>query len=204
MAQLECDYAQLHRAIKTAYQTRFFSVRHLRLRRRWDNRTLILMSLGLIFISLMQSYSIGKNIESTFVALVQAFMAVVILVYSVSADNDSTAVIADRLYSSASELTSLSKRLSPLKETSFDGAMYEKFCLEYDAILRRYESQSVHDSRYDYLRATLSMPNLYPYSAWNRFLISTRVAAHNIYEFSGYAGVLVIFSFMVYWVIWGF
>ncbi|WP_417664239.1 SLATT domain-containing protein [Pseudidiomarina donghaiensis] len=198
-----CSYRKLYTTIKAAYQTRFYAARSLRRQSQWSNITLVIMSLGLILISLMQAYELGKNIDSNFVTLAQAFMAIVILVYSVAANSNNVSLIADRLYSSASELTSLSKRLIPLIDTTFTKATYDNLCKDYDAILKRYESQSVYDSEIDYLRATLRMPEVYNYKFIDKTKIHTRILADCVAKFGVYCATFIVLIAILYWIAFG-
>lgn len=143
----EESFSNLYKKVDATSKTRFHASRRLKLHSKLATYTIVLISLGLILISLMQAYKLGNNISSDLVALVQVFSAVAVLVYSLLIDKHDYSSLSEKMYSCASKLGELKQRIHPYLDKEFDQAPYDSFLNEYHNILRLFETHSNNDFR---------------------------------------------------------
>ena len=88
----ETDFANLYKKIDATSKTRFHSSRRLKLHTKLSTATIVFISLVLILTSLMQAYGLGVNIASKYLALIQVFSSITVLVYSLLIDKNDFSV----------------------------------------------------------------------------------------------------------------
>jgi hypothetical protein len=198
----EADFSNLYKKIDATSKTRFHSSRRLKLHTKLSTATVVFISLVLILTSLMQAYDIGVNIKSKYLALIQVFSSITVLVYSLLNDKNDFSSLSEKMYSCASRLGELKQRIYPHLENGIT-EQYDKFKDEYHAILRLYETASINDFRADYMRAQLDMPENYCFGRMKRFILHSKVYILYAINFSQYALVLAIFIWLPYWLWFG-
>lgn len=100
----EESFNNLYKKVDATSKTRFHASRRLKLHATY---TVVLISIGLILLSLMQAYELGNNIQSKLVGLIQVFSAVAVLVYSLIIDKNDYSSLSEKMYSCASKLGEL-------------------------------------------------------------------------------------------------
>lgn len=88
-------------------------LRRLKLHAALSTYTVVFLSLVLIFISLMQTYGLGVNIQSKGVGLLQVFSSVAVLVCSLLMDKNDYSSQSEKMYSCASKLGELKQKSHP-------------------------------------------------------------------------------------------
>lgn len=161
----------------------------------------------LIFISLMQSYQLGGNIDSPYVVLLQVFSSVLVLCYALSIEKNNYSSRAERLYSCASVLAKLKVEMTPYlnkeapqsDQPNYLHDKYLEFHKKYDQTLSRYEMEAVDDFRVDYLKAKLQMPEDYSYTKKEKIVEYMRVWKGSTTNFAHYYIILIAVISILYW-----
>lgn len=122
--------------------------------------TTTILSLGLILIPLLQNSNVKLHLTSQVLNMMQIFLAVAVLVYSIVMAKAGLEVRAEKLNECGDRLKDLARKLD--RELAHNGQnisqVLESFNERYSSITTETESQS----RLDYLFAKLDMPNDYP------------------------------------------
>lgn len=196
----EESFNNLYKKIDATSKTRFHASRRLKLHSKFSTYTVVIISLGLIIISLMQAYNLGNNIDSDLVGLVQVFSAVAVLVYSLLIDKNDYSNLSEKMYSCASKLGDLKQKVHPHLGEKFDKNEYNKFLDEYHNILKLFETHSNNDFRGDYVRAKLEMPENYVIKGCDWFIAKFYVCWVHLLDFSSYLVMIGILSLVLYWI----
>ena len=184
-------------------KTRFHASRRLKLHATCSTYSVVIISLGLILIALMQAYTLGKNINSNLVGLMQVFSSVAVLVYSLLIDKNNYSNLSEKMYSCASELGELKQKLKPYLAKEIELEKYEEFRKEYYQILKLYETHSSNDFRGDYFRAKLEMPEFYSIRGIDWWAMKFNVFFAYLIDFISYPIVLFCLGWMVWWLWFG-
>lgn len=193
----------LYKKIDATSKTRFHTARRLRLHSKCSTYIVVLISLGLILISLMQAYGLGNNIGSSLVGLIQVFSAVAVLVYSLLIDKHDYSNLSEKMYSCASKLGELKQKIHPKLGTEYEKEAYDQFREEYHQILKLYETHSNNDFRGDYTRAKLEMPENYTINGKDWWLAKTHVYWSYFINFLSYLAVIGILGWVLCWLWFG-
>lgn len=199
----EESFNNLYKKVDATSKTRFHAARRLRLHSKSSTYIVVLISLGLILISLMQAYSIGNNISSDLVGLIQVFSAVAVLVYSLLIDKHDYSNLSEKMYSCASQLGELKQKIHPHLEPTHDTEKYNKFRDDYHGILKLYETHSNNDFRGDYTRAKLEMPENYTIKGGDWWLAKIHVYWSYFLDFFSYFTVIGILAWVLCWLWFG-
>ncbi|MFZ6721959.1 SLATT domain-containing protein [Undibacterium sp. Ji49W] len=194
----ENDFGNLYKKIDATSKTRFHSSRRLKLHTKLSTATIVVISLALILTSLMQAYELGVNIKSKYLALIQVFSSITVLVYSLLIDKNDFSSLSEKMYSCASKLGELKQKIYPYLESGTQ-EQYNKFKDEYHDILKLYETAAINDFRADYVRAQLDMPENYKFGHWKFLYLNIKVTLLYIINYFQYIGVFVLLSSMLYW-----
>lgn len=151
----------------------------------------------------MQAYSLGNNIGSSLVGLIQVFSAVAVLVYSLLIDKHDYSNLSEKMYSCASKLGELKQKIHPKLETEYEKEAYDQFREEYHQILKLYETHSNNDFRGDYTRAKLEMPENYTINGKDWWLAKAHVYWSYFINFLSYLVVIGIFGWVLCWLWFG-
>lgn len=188
-------------------KTRFHASRRLKLHSKWATYTVVIISLGLILISLMQAYSLGNNSNSKLVGLMQVFSSIAVLVYSLLIDKNNYSNLSEKMYSCAFQLVELKQKTRPHLDNEYDNEydndQYTSLSLEYHQMLKLYETHAINDFRGDYFRAKLEMPEYYNVKGINSWLLKTKIIFAYIINFISYPIVLGCLFWMVCWLWFG-
>lgn len=195
----EASYNNLYKKIDATSKTRFHSSRRLKQHSKWSTYIVVLISLGLILISLMQAYDIGNNIESPLVGLIQAFSAIAVLVYSLLIDKNDYSSLSEKMYSCASQLGELKQKVYPHLDNKYDDKKYVEHREEYHSILKLFETHSMNDFRGDYFRAKLEMPENYEINGGDWWAMKSKIYLSYSINFMSYPTVLFVLIFVLYW-----
>lgn len=199
----EESFNNLYKKIDATSKTRFHAARRLRLHSKCSTYIVVLISLGLILISLMQAYSLGNNIGSSLVGLIQVFSAIAVLVYSLLIDKHDYSNLSEKMYSCASKLGELKQKIHPHLETEYEKEAYDQFRDEYHRILKLYETHSNNDFRGDYTRAKLEMPENYTIEGKDWWLAKAHVCWSYFIDFLSYLAVIGILGWVLCWLWFG-
>ncbi|TVT49424.1 MAG: SLATT domain-containing protein [Sedimenticola thiotaurini] len=184
-------------------KTRFNASRRLRLHSKFSTYTVVIISLGLILISLMQAYGLGNNIESSLVGFIQVFSAVAVLVYSLLIDKNDYSNLSEKMYSCASKLGELKQKVHPHLEKEHDQKEYDSFRDEYHGVLKLYETHANNDFRGDYFRAKLEMPENYEIKGIDWWVMKAQIYLLHVLDFISYPIVLGSLGWVVCWLWFG-
>lgn len=194
----ENDFGNLYKKIDATSKTRFHSSRRLKLHTRLSTATIVAISLVLILTSLMQAYDLGVNIKSKYLALIQVFSSITVLVYSLLIDKNDFSSLSEKMYACASRLGELKQKIYPhLDNGTHD--QYNSFKEEYHGILKLYETAAINDFRADYIRAQLDMPENYKFGPVKRPYLHCKVAVLYTLNYMQYIAIFVLFSGLLYW-----
>ncbi|MBD3667287.1 MAG: SLATT domain-containing protein [Kangiella sp.] len=199
----EESFTNLYKKVDATSKTRFHAARRLRLHSKSSTYIVVLLSLGLILISLMQAYNLGNNIDSSLVGLIQVFSAIAVLVYSLLIDKNDYSNLSEKMYSCASKLGELKQKIHPHLETEHSQEDYDRFRDEYHRILKLYETHSNNDFRGDYTRAKLEMPENYVIQGKDWWLAKLHVYWSYFLDFLSYFVVVGILGWIICWLWFG-
>ncbi len=132
----EDSFENLYKKIDATSKTRFHASRRLKLHSKLSTHTVVIISLGLILISLLQAYDLGSNIDSKVVALVQVFSAIAVLVYSLLIERNDYSNLSEKMYSCAAKLGELKQRVYPHLGQQFKKDVYDDLREDYHSILK--------------------------------------------------------------------
>ena len=198
------SFKNLYKKMDATSKTRFHASRRLKLHAALSTYTVVFLSLVLIFISLMQTYELGTNIQSKGVGLLQVFSSVAVLVYSLLMDKNDYSSQSEKMYSCASKLGELKQKSHPhVHADNFIQDSYDRCQKEYHDVLRLYETHSNNDFRGDYYRAKLDMPEDYDMSGLERFYESGKWRMLYVLNFINYPVIICFLMFALYWVSFG-
>lgn len=199
------SFKNLYKKMDATSKTRFHASRRLKLHAALSTYTVVFLSLVLIFISLMQTYGLGVNIQSKGVGLLQVFSSVAVLVYSLLMDKNDYSSQSEKMYSCASKLGELKQKSHPYVQAEvFVQDDYDRCQKEYHDVLKLYETHSNNDFRGDYFRAKLDMPEDYDISKVRRFFESAKWRVLYLLNFINYPIIICFLMFALYWVSFGF
>lgn len=199
----EESFDNLYKKIDATSKTRFHASRRLKLHTKCSTYTVVLISLSLILIALMQAYEIGNNIESELVGLIQVFSAIAVLVYSLLIDKNDYSNSSEKMYSCASRLGELKKKMHPLIGTEHNQEKYDELRIEYDEVLRLYETHSNNDFRADYVQAKLEMPENYTIKGLDWMVAKAYIFQKLLFNFLSYLIVIIIIGWVICWLWFG-
>jgi len=195
----EDSFNNLYKKMDATSKTRFNASRRLRLHSKFSTYTVVIISLGLILISLMQAYGLGNNIESSLVGFIQVFSAVAVLVYSLLIDKNDYSNLSEKMYSCASKLGELKQKVHPQLEKEHDQKEYDSFRDEYHGVLKLYETHANNDFRGDYFRAKLEMPENYEIKGIDWWVMKAQIYLLHVLDFISYPIVLGSLGWVVCW-----
>ncbi|OCH53658.1 SLATT domain-containing protein [Vibrio sp. ZF57] len=199
----EQSYNNLYKKIDATSKTRFHASRRLKGHSKLSTYSVVMISLTLILISLMQAYELGSNINSELVGLIQVFSSISVLVYSLLIDKNDYSNLAEKMYSCAAQLGELKQEIYPMLDKKFEENEYQKYRIEYNRILKLYETHSTNDFRADYLRAKLDMPEHYPMSWFENKKMKFNVIWALILNHLSYITLILILGYVVCWLWFG-
>lgn len=194
----ESDFGNLYKKIDATSKTRFHSSRRLKLHTKLSTATIVVISLVLILTSLMQAYDLGVNIKSKYLALIQVFSSITVLVYSLLIDKNDFSSLSEKMYSCASRLGELKQKIYPHLENGTHD-QYNYFKDEYHVILKLYETAAINDFRADYIRAKLDMPENYKFGRAESIYLHFKVASLYTLNYLQYIAIFVLFLGLLYW-----
>jgi hypothetical protein len=194
----ETDFGNLYKKIDATSKTRFHSSRRLKLHTKLSTLTIVFISLVLILTSLMQAYDLGINIKSKYLALIQVFSSITVLIYSLLIDKNDFSSFSEKMYSCASRLGELKQKIYPYIQSG-SVEQYNQLKDEYHSILKLYETAAINDFRADYMRAQLDMPENYSFSKPTRAYMHAKIAVLYALNFIQYVLVYIIFTALIYW-----
>lgn len=193
---------KLYKKMDATSKTRFHYSRRMKLHSSLSTWLVVYISLVLILISLLQAYSLGRNIESPYVQLIQVFSSIAVLVYSLIINKADYSSLSEKMYSCASRINKLKLKADPAVAAG-DMAAYESLCREYQGILDLYETASIQDFRADYWRAKMEMPEDYVLGREEMRWMKFKIFLLYIINFIEYPLVLLSYAFAMYWLVFG-
>lgn len=207
------DLENLYKRMDTTSKTRFAASRRLNWHSKLSTYSIVGISMFLIFISLMQAYQIGSNINDKKILLIQVFSSIIVLVYSLIIEKNDYSNLSDKLYSCASKIGKLKQEIFPYvvfkskdehKEITYDKTellkIYNEYTKKYYEILDLYETHSKNDFRADYKIAKLQMSDNFPLSNCERKGYIYSIGIQYIINFITYILIVISFVIFFYWV----
>ncbi|MXR37233.1 SLATT domain-containing protein [Neisseriaceae bacterium B2N2-7] len=194
----ENDFGNLYKKIDATSKTRFHSSRRLKLHTKLSTATIVFISLVLILTSLMQAYDLGVNIKSKYLALIQVFSSITVLVYSLLIDKNDFSSLSEKMYSCASRLGELKQKIYPHLDSGTQ-EQYNCFKDDYHEILKLYETAAINDFRADYIRAQIDMPENYKFSFAKCIYLRAKIFFLYALNYLQYVIIFFLFSGMLYW-----
>lgn len=180
--------------------TRFHASRRLARHKKYSTYIVVTISMSIILISLMQTYDIGKKIDTDYASVIQIFSAIAVLVYSLLIDKNNYSATSEKMFACASKISKLQQRMHPyLKLETTKEEQYQNFRKEYWEILDLYETHVNNDFIGDNIRARLDLKDYYQFSRTERILKRTQVAWLYARNFLSYFIVLSTLFFVLKW-----
>jgi len=155
--------------------------------------TITLMSLGLIAIPLIKEFELGAHFGTRYVDFFQLFLAIVVLVISVSINSANFGRRSEKLHDCGLELSNLARKIYGFVNDGGSREIYNDFVNAYYEILNRYENHKSIDFRI----TQIDFPDQYSVNKW------TRAMTWVLYklDFSFYAMLVLIEFLWIYFLI---
>lgn len=164
-------------SIRVTAKCRFNAAERLKRQSRFAFFTTTILSLGLIFIPLMQNADIKLAFPANVLNMMSIFLAVAVLVYSVVIGTARFEARADKLTQCGDNLKELSRELDSLLEKNLeDISEFEK---KYSHLI----SDTENHTRADYLAATLEMKRDYAITGFSRLYKRTLIILIEIFSY---------------------
>lgn len=123
-------------------RNRYISSRRLLAHHHWSYATIALLSLTLIFLSL----SAGQQPSGNASPAGSVLISIAILVYSIVLNLRDFNLRADKHHRCGIELSTLKQRIYPYVKEDGGDELYERFIVDYETILSRYENHEPVDN----------------------------------------------------------
>lgn len=166
-------FEKLHMSMRTTVKCRFAAADRLKNYARFSFFTTTVLSLGLILIPLIQNSQVKLSVAPSVLNMMQIFLAVAVLVFSVVIGTAKYELRAELLTECGNRLKELIREMNRLKGTDAENepAELERLEKEYSRITTDVENHA----RVDYRRAWLDMRNDYFLTGIPRlrFLVAT-------------------------------
>lgn len=177
------------RSIHTAAKCRFGASSRLKNKSEFSFYTATVLSLGLIFIPLVQVSGVKLYISNEFLTVIQIFLAVSVLVYSVINSKSRYDIRAVHINESGDKIKELARELeSALSNiTSKATFNYESYIQKYREIGEEIENHT----QLDYDLARLNMPRYYAISGFKRLLLQLKCLLKICFSYA--VSILILF-----------
>lgn len=153
-------------------KSRYAASNRLKSQSHFSFFTTTVLSLGLIFIPLMQNSNIQLGFPNAVLNMMQIFLAVAVLVYSITISKAGYEVRAEKLNICGDKLKDLGRKLDDaLKNSTGPAFDLEPFRQSYSDIVTDAENHS----RTDYQNAMLDMPNDYNHSGMKKISLNLQI-----------------------------
>lgn len=153
-------------SMKVTAKSRFNASVRLRNIGKYTFFTTVMLSLGLILIPLLQNSDLSLHFSTNTLNMMQIFLAVSILVYSVINAKADYEVRAEKLNLCGDKIKELSRRLEKdIKNAKGSSIEFDNYLNKYNEI----SQDSENHTREDYLRTKLQMRRYYNITGINRF-----------------------------------
>lgn len=155
--ELDNKFSELNRRVKLTSKARYNASRRLSLKNKLSQWTLALLSVALIFISLISASGIEIEFHKQYVDIMQIIFAVLILAYSLLLSMGDYSARAVKIHRCGMELGRLARKIKPYENSDNNDEKYEQFYTEYYNCLEKYEN---HEN-VDFLIADCSSKDWY-------------------------------------------
>lgn len=139
----------LHR-VKITTRSRYRASERLELHHKLSQWTVALISAGLVFIPLVQSFGISVGFDVVYLNATQATLAVLVLVYSLLLGQENFVSRSQSMHRNGIELGRLARKLVGKGDVVSDDE-YNSLSEEYYSILEKYENHKPIDYMYTLL-----------------------------------------------------
>ncbi|MBS1197459.1 MAG: hypothetical protein H6R18_1244 [Proteobacteria bacterium] len=147
-------------SIRATAKCKFNSSLRLKRNSKFSFFTTTILSLGLILIPLLQNSSVKLHLTAQVLNMMQIFLAVSVLVYSIVMAKAGLDVRAEQLNECGDRLKDLARKLD--REIAHNGQNIAQVLENYNERYSDITTDTEGHSRLDYLFAKLDMPNDYP------------------------------------------
>ena len=182
------------RSLYTAARCRYLASTRLKNKGKFSFLVTTLLSLGLIFIPLMQNAGINISFPPKVLNMIQIFLAVSVLVYSIINSKSRYEVRSEKLSDCGDKIKRLARELSSEIEKDVDKKLfdYQYYREKYYDIETDFENHSL----LDYSMAILQMPEYYSITGLTRLYQNVKIKGQ---VFSSYSvsGIVLIFELLV-------
>ena len=201
---IETSCKNLYKKMDATSKTRFYASRRLKMHEKLSTYTVVIISLAIIFISLMQAFDLGVNIQSKYSNLIQSFAGIAVLVYSLVIDKNGYSLLSDKMYSCASAVGELKQIMHPYKDgEGVTQEMYAKFQKDYWDILKLYETHTSNDFSGDNWCARLDMSEDYSIKGLEWWKCKFKIWRAHALNFISYPLVLLPLVWSISWIWFG-
>ena len=178
---------QLNRSFVMAAKCRFLASTRLKHIGIFSSHTTTILSLGLIFIPLMQVAGLRLSFPERLLNVLQIFLAVSVLVYSVINSQARYSLRAEKLNQCGDKIKELQRQLSyQIKNNG--NPRYEDFHKRYVDI----EVDAENHSRLDYQVARLDLTSIYDLSGLKRLIVLATAYSRKLMTFIGPAAMFFL------------
>jgi hypothetical protein len=193
-------FAELHRRVSVTAGARFQASRRLARQAKFAQWTIALLSVVLVFVSLVPALGLPTEISTPYLNAIQVGLAVLVLVYSLLIGMDNYSVRADKMHRCGMELGRVERKLQTFLTREGTDANYESLSEQYFEILNQYENHEDVDYGFQQLTALRKKHKEFfskPY--WNEVLpVAVSTYVRYWVGFSHY----VILSLIVVYAFW--
>jgi hypothetical protein len=184
---------ELDRSFVMAAKCRFLASARLKHIGIFASRTTIILSLGLIFIPLMQIAGLHLSFPERLLNVLQIFLAISVLVYSVINSQARYSVRSEKLNQCGDKIKELQRELS-YRIKNNDNPIYSEFHKRYVDI----EVDAENHSRLDYQFARLDLISIYHLSGLRRLVVLVIAYFRKATTFLGPAAMfLIVFTIIL-------
>lgn len=174
-------FEKLHMSMRTTVKCRFAAADRLKNYARFSFFTTTVLSLGLILIPLIQNSQVMLSVAPSVLNMMQIFLAVAVLVFSVVIGTAKYELRAELLTECGNRLKELIREMNRLKgsDASSDATELERLEKEYSRITTDVENHA----RVDYRRTWLDMRNDYFLTGIPRLKFSIATTWYSFYPY---------------------
>ena len=172
---------ELLRRTKKTTKSRYRASERLERHHKYSQWSVALLSCALIFIPLVQVFQVHTGISNEILALIQAVLAVLVLVYSLLLGQENFISRSNDMHKNGVELGRYARKLAGLNGSEVQDAEYNQLVEEYYNILEKYENHKPVDYLFTQLsykpKTAIDWP-LYLYTGLKAYVSSLLIFSH--------------------------
>ncbi len=190
MGELDDRVKELLRRTKITTKSRYRASERLERHHKFSQWTVSLISAALVFVPMMQAFSIPIGIDAVYLNATQAVLAVLVLVYSLLLGQENFISRSEAMQRNGVELSRYARKLAGINVAVSDEC-YFRLTEDYYNILEKYENHKPIDYLYTQLA---EMP-----SSWReRFLFAGRWIKARLVTMLVFSHYFIAMAFVAY------